>query len=586
VREHGGNSAGRATAFDGGAHPDMSRSIHLKMKAIPRKVANMVLRSLGLIALAAATLPAQFNTFPAVNYFKEQWTKPPMRVEIEPVGRLDDFVVSGKLQLSLRSYIELVMANNPDVNLQKLAVYEQQNLIDAAYSPFDPNLDLSFNANRSTTQSTDVLQGAAVRSRLTQNAGITYEQTFDTGTRYTVGFLGVRSGDNSSFTSFNPSLTHRFQVGFTQPLLRDRGRYIQRIPIMVAQSRLDVTEAEVREQVINLLVQAENAYWNVVESRENLNVARNNLDLRLAFLERSRRELELGAISPLDIYQPEQQFASAQVAVTQTQYRLEQAEDVVRRWIGADLDPDIRNVAIELSEAADPPASAPVLDREEQVVRALQLRPEVEQRRRLLEIDDLNIRASTNELRPELNLTGNYTSAGQAGVFFERSLTDDAPAPPPTPLGWTTSLDQIFQFRFPTYSMGLTLNLPLRNRRAAADLANSSIQKKRDLYQLRSQEQRIRQEVLNAVAGVELAKAALEQATVARDFAQKRVDAEQKKYDLGVQVAFFVLEAQTDLAAANADVVAQSIAYRRSMLDLLQATGELLEARGVSIQYD
>jgi outer membrane protein TolC len=398
--------------------------------------------------------------------------------------------------------------------------------------------------------------------------------------------LGVRSGDNSSFTSFNPSLTHRFQVGFTQPLLRDRGRYIQRIPIMVAQSRLDVTEAEVREQVINLLVQAENAYWNVVESRENLNVARNNLDLRLAFLERSRRELELGAISPLDIYQPEQQFASAQVAVTQTQYRLEQAEDVVRRWIGADLDPDIRNVAIELSEAADPPASAPVLDREEQVVRALQLRPEVEQRRRLLEIDDLNIRASTNELRPELNLTGNYTSAGQAGVFFERSLTDDAPAPPPTPLGWTTSLDQIFQFRFPTYSMGLTLNLPLRNRRAAADLANSSIQKKRDLYQLRSQEQRIRQEVLNAVAGVELAKAALEQATVARDFAQKRVDAEQKKYDLGVQVAFFVLEAQTDLAAANADVVAQSIAYRRSMLDLLQATGELLEARGVSIQYD
>jgi len=546
----------------------------------------MVLRSLCLILLAATTLPAQFNTFPAVNYFKEQWTKPPMSVEIESVSRLDDFVASGKLQLSLRSYIELVMANNPDVNLQKLAVYEQQNLIEAAYSPFDPALDLSFNANRSTTQSTDVLQGAAVRSRLTQNAGLTYEQTFDTGTRYTVGFAGVRSGDNSSFTSYNPSLTHRFQLGFTQPLLRGRGRYVQRIPIMVAESRLDLTEAQVREQVINLLVQAENAYWNVVESRENLSVARNNLDLRRAFLERSRRELELGAISPLDIYQPEQQFASAQVAVTQTQYRLEQAEDVVRRWIGADLDPDIRTVPIELTESADPPATAPVLDREEQVSRALQLRPEIEQNLRLLEIDDLTIRASTNELRPELNLTGNYTSAGQAGVFYERSLIDDAPAPPPTPLGWTTSLDQIFQFRYPTYSMGLTLNLPLRNRRAAADLANSSIQKKRDLYQLRGQEQRIRQEVLNAVAGVELAKAALEQATVARDFAQKRVDAEQKKYDLGVQVAFFVLEAQTDLAAANADVVAQSIAYRRSMLDLLQSTGELLEARGVAIRYD
>jgi outer membrane protein TolC len=546
----------------------------------------MVLRSLAFFLLAASTLAAQFDAFPAVNYFKEQWSRPPVGVEIESVSRLDDFLVNGKLQLSLRSYIELVMANNPDVNLQKLAVYEQENLIEAAHSPFDPLLDLSFNANRSTNQSTDVLQGAAVRSRLTQNAGITYEQTFDTGTRYTVGFSGVRSGDNSSFTSFNPSLTHRFQLGFTQPLLRGRGRYIQRIPIMVAESRLDLTAAQVREQIINLLTQAENAYWNVVEARENLAVARNNLGLRSAFLDRSRRELELGAISPLDIYQPEQQFASAQVAVTQIQYRLEQVEDVVRRWIGADLDPDIRNAPIELTEAVDPPSSVPVLNREEQVARALELRPEIEQSRRLLEIDDLNIRASTNDLRPELNLTGNYISAGQAGLFYERSLIDDAPAPPPTPLGWTTSLDQIFQFRYPTYSMGLTLNLPLRNRRAAADVANSSIQKKRDLYQLRSQEQRIRQEVLNAVAGVELAKAALEQATVARDFAQKRVDAEQKKYDLGVQVAFFVLEAQTDLAAANADVVAQSVAYRRSMLDLLQSTGELLEARGVSIRYD
>lgn len=545
----------------------------------------MVLRSLTLILLAVSTLSAQFDTFPAVNYFKEQWTRPPVSVEIESVSRLDDFLVNGRLQLSLRSYIELVMANNPDVNLQKLSVYEQQNLIEAAHSPFDPTLDLSFNANRSTNQSTDVLQGAAVRSRLTQNAGITYEQTFDTGTRYSVGFSGVRSGDNSSFTSFNPSLTHRFQLGFTQPLLRGRGRYVQRIPIMIAESRLNLTEAQVREQIINLLTQAENAYWNVVEARENLSVAENNLDLRRAFLDRSRRELELGAISPLDIYQPEQQFASAQVGVTQIQYRLEQVEDVVRRWIGADLDPDMRNVPIELTESADPPATVPVLNREEQVAKALELRPEIEQNRRLLEIDDLNIRASTNDLRPELNLTGNYISAGQAGVFYERSLIEDAPAPPPTPLGWTTSLDQIFQFRFPTYSMGLTLNLPLRNRRAAADLANSSIQKKRDLYQLRSQEQRVRQEVLNAVAGVELAKAALEQATVARDFAQKRVDAEQKKYDLGVQVAFFVLEAQTDLALANADVVAQSIAYRRSMLDLLQATGELLEARGVSVRY-
>jgi outer membrane protein TolC len=94
----------------------------------------------------------------------------------------------------------------------------------------------------------------------------------------------------------------------------------------------------------------------------------------------------------------------------------------------------------------------------------------------------------------------------------------------------------------------------------------------------------VRLDVLNAVAGVELAKAALSQAEVARDFSQKRLDAEQRKYDLGVQEAFFVLQAQNDLVDAEAGVLAQSIAYRRTMLTLLRATGELLEARGVVLR--
>src|SRR5690606_29769074 len=119
------------------------------------------------------------------------------------------------------------------------------------------------------------------------------------------------------------------------------------------------TEAQVQQQVIQLLFQAESAYWDVVSQRESLRVRENNLELARAFLDRSRRELELGAISPLDIYQPEQQFASSQVGVTQARYRLQQAEDAVRRWIGADLHPDIRSLPLTLTESAEPPTAPP-----------------------------------------------------------------------------------------------------------------------------------------------------------------------------------------------------------------------------------
>ena len=546
----------------------------------------MLVRLVCLTSVAALLAVAQFATFPDKGYFREQWQAPPLDIEIESVGRLDDFYFDGKIELSLRSYIELVMANNPDINLQKLAVFEQQNAIQRAFSPFDPTLNLGFTTNRSTTLPNDILEGADVRTNLNQRGNFTYSQTFDTGTNYTVGYVGGKTANNSQFRNFNPSITQSLQFTVSQPLLRDRGRHVQRIPIFVARSRLKLTEEQVRERVIGLLVQSENAYWDVIDQRESLRVRENNLELARAFLERSRRELELGAISPLDIYQPEQQFATAQVGVTQFQYRLQQAEDTIRRWIGADLDPTLRYAPLVLTETAEPPIYIPSFEPEEQVAKALRLRPELGQNRRSLEIDDLNIRSSTNQLRPNLMLNANYSAQGRGGNFFERTLLGSGSTSTVVPGGFPDALDQLFQFRFPTYGFGFTLQIPIRNRRAAANLADARIQKRRDLYSLRSSEQQVREEVLNAVAGVEQSKAGILQATVARDFAQKRLDAEQKKYDLGVTTAFLVLDSQTKLVDAEADLLAQVIAYRRSMLNLLRATGDLLETRGVVLLYD
>lgn len=550
----------------------------------------MIQRSIALLltqALCAATAPAQFSVFPDKAYWKEMWQAPPSAVELEPVSKLEDYVVDGKVQLSLRAYVELVMANSPNINLQKLSVYQQQNAIQRALSPFDPTFTATFNANRSETPSNDLLQGANVRSNLNQNGRATYNQTFDTGTQFQTGYISNRTSNNSSFTTFNPSVTQTLQLQITQPLLRGLGRGIQRLPYLIAESRLDQTAAQVRQQIIQLLFQAETAYWDVISQRENLRVRENNLELARAFLERSRRELELGAISPLDIYQPEQQFATSQVGVTQARYRMQQAEDNVRRWIGADMHPDIRNLPLTLTESAEPPTAPPTFDAEELVKVAMNLRPEIEQRRQAIEIDDLSIKQATNGLRPDLSITGLYSSTGRGGNFFDRTLTGSGGAAGAVvPGGLSDALSQLFGFNIPTYQVGLSLQLPLRNRRAAADLADAAIQKKRDLFQFRAIEQDIRLDVLQAVAGVELSKAAVQQAAVAQDFAQKRLDAEQRKYDLGVTTAFIVLDAQDTLVRAEADLIDQAIAYRRALLTLDRATGEILQKRGVELKYD
>jgi outer membrane protein len=537
-------------------------------------------------SLAAQVAPFEVTPFPKPGYFRETlFAKPVSRVELQGPARLDDFVRDGKLELSLNSYLELVMANNTEIQIQRLSVETPRNQILRAQGIFDPIFTGSFNNERRKTPSNDALAGAETVAELSQRAPFNFTQLLPTGTQYTASFSGSKSSSNSGFRNFNPALTSNMGISFTQPLLRNRGRLVNKLNIMVAQSRVRKAEFDMTTQLLGLLTDAETAYWNLIQARENLRVREAGLDLAHEALKRAQRELELGALSPLDIFDPEQQYAAARIEVSQAQYALRQAEDALRRQIGADLDPQVRTLPIVLTEDVLPPVTAPI-DPEAQVAKALALRPDLKSAMQSLDIDDLNIRSAANSLKPELSLTGNYVSQGRGGNFYEREdvFGGGGTVINMIPGGFGTALDQVFGFRYPVYSFGLTLRLPIRDRRAAADYADALIAKKRDALEVRSVEQQIRLEVLNAVNQVESSKAAVELAQQSREYAQKYLEAEQKKYELGTTQIFFVLRAQERLIQAEAAVVTNSVNYRRNLLNLMRRTGDLLEQRNIVIR--
>jgi outer membrane protein TolC len=342
-------------------------------------------------------------------------------------------------------------------------------------------------------------------------------------------------------------------------------------------------EYDFRDQLLQLLQQAESAYWDVIESRERLRVQEEYRKLSDAALKRAQRELELGALSPLDIYRPQQQYATSEIAVSQEQYQLAQGVDVLRKLMGVDLNPDVRKLPIVLTETVAPPAEESAVDVESAVDKALAMRPDLKSVRQSLDVDELGIKSSTNALRPDLSLTGGYTSKGRGGIYYARDpITNDLISTVPGGMG--SALNQMFGFGVPVYQFGLTLRLPIRDRRATADLANSLVQKRIDVLRERSTMERIRLDVLNAANNLESSKAGVKLAKVATDFAKKQVEAEQKKYDLGTNVMYFVLAAQTDLVNAESELVRQSVNYRRSLLNLYRFTGELLEQRGIVLK--
>lgn len=538
--------------------------------------------------ILAAGASAQVSSFPKPAYFRQTFAQPIPHIELKEPVRLRDFVAGGNLELSLKAYLELVMSNNTDIQIQMLSVETPKNAIERAFSTWDPNATAQFSNTRSTSASVSTLAGANTVKTLNQPVSFGYSQVLPTGAQYTVGFTADKNTTNSSFATLNPALSAGLNFNFSQPLIRNRGYYVNHLNLTIARSRFRQSGLTLRTQLLNLVNSAEGSYWDVIQARENLRVAESALKLADQSLNLAKQEFKLGARAQLDLYNPEQQRASADLAVSQARFALAQTENALRKQIGADLDPEIRKLPVVLTETVEVAGAAPILDPEAEVQKAMTLRPDLRAAVQALDIDDLSIQQTRNSMLPSLNVVASYQTQGIGGIYYPLStfdsLTGVTARPAPLPGGFGDALSQMFNFGFPVYSFGLNLQLPIRSHAAAADFADALVQKKRDSLVVRNTQQQIRLSLLNAVNNLESSRKSVELALVAADFARKSLDAENQKYQLGIDPMQFVLQAQNALTQAEASVVQAQVGLRRNMLNLLTQTGELLDDRGIVVQ--
>jgi outer membrane protein len=534
---------------------------------------------------------AQMSSFPKPNYFREvlQEDQDQGRTAADPV-RLKDFVVSGKLELSLKNYLELVMANNTDIAVTFLSLDMPRNNITSAFGVWDPTATASFSSTRSTSVPTNPSQSqnaslGSTAKTLSQPLSLTYSQALDTGTSYQVGFGGIKSSYSNSFSSYNPSLSSSMSFAVTQNLIRSRSRYVNRLPVMQAQSTFRRAEFNLRASLLTWVNTAESTYWRVVSARENVGVQVKARDTSKANLDFVQKQLDLGAVSPLDIFNPEGQLASADLALSQARFALEQAEDALRHQIGVDLDPVLCKLPIELTEPVDISTTSLDLDTEKEVRKALDNNPNVKAAMQALDIDDLGIQSANNLLLPQLTFTASYAGAGQGGIYTSSGSTLlGGGASLVIPGGLTDALSQMFGLNNPTYRGSINLTLPIRNRTASMNLANSLVSKKTDALNLRNTQQATRLNVLTAISTLNGAIESLRLAKIQDDLQQKNYEAEKQKYELGTDINQNVVIALQALVVADSSVVTAQINVRTSILNLYTQTGELLDERGIIVK--
>src|SRR5881394_533278 len=484
---------------------------------------------------------------------------------------LQDHVANGKLVVALDDSIRLALANNTDIHINRSQIDFALDNLQRSHSPFDPVATSSLSDSRAKAPAISTTQGATILDTLSQSAGLGYAQTFQTGTNFQANVSGSKIATNSSNQFVNPSLSTNLQFTLTQPLLRNFGFFPNRAPIFIAQNNLKQARANFTAEVSNIILQVVGDYWSVILARENLEVQRKSLDEAQKSYDHDKKALSLGALPPLDIYRSESQVASQRVGVIQAEYALKQNADVFRQDIGTDLDPAMRVLDLELTDQPAPTGELPSMDIATALARALANRPEFEAAKEQLASDELAIRLQHNNLKPDLELSGFYWGNG---LNSSASGVD---------IGLTGSLSQSFHFTYPTYGASLSLLLPVRRHSAQASLADALVGRSRDQYQERRTNQSITLEVTNAVHALEQAKLSMEAAKIARDLAQETLHADERKYELGAETVFFVLDAQNQLAQAEQNLIQAQVNFQLAVASVDHATGDLLDHHHVQI---
>ena len=507
----------------------------------------------------------------------------PETVQVREVQGLTERMAGGKLRLTVKDFLELVLRNSTDINLTRVDVYTAADQIMAAHAVFDPAVSLGFNTLRSISPQSSQIGGASTLSTLTQNSFLNYQQLLPTGQTASAGFVGTRSSNNSAFNLFNPGVYGTLSFSLVQPLLQNRNGIQFKAPLEIARSQLTITSRQSEARIADIVAAAAGQYWDAIRARDNIKVLQQTLDLAQKSYERDKQALDLGALAGLDIYQSETQVAQRKTDLLQAQYTYRSALDGLRRLMGADVTPEMRSIEIVLS---DDPAALPraeILPYEDALTAALRIRPEIDAAHRRVTIDDLNARVARNLMLPRFDLTVQGQSVGLGGNSVAQTSALGITIPAVTG-GLPDTLGQVFGFNSPSYGAGIQMTLPFRSTAARAQLADALVSKTRERYTERQIEQQIIQDVRLALNAIDLANATIESASLARDLAKKNVDAEQQKYELGTITAFEMLDSQSRLSSAESTVLNAYVGYQQAYISHQRATWTLLNGLGMVLE--
>lgn len=378
-----------------------------------------------------------------------------------------------------------------------------------------------------------------------------------TGGEATVQLPINRTETNNPFSTLNPSVTTDLEISYSQPLLRNAGRWANTHRIRVAALQQGVEEARTKLEVIRQIAAADRAYWRLNAAQRELEVRQQQYELAREQLERAKRRVRAGDAAEIEITRAEEGVAERleAIIVAQNDVRLRQRE----------LKQIINVPGLELgSDAAITPTTEPdpvryELEEDALVQTALDKRMELLELELQLTIDQSTIAFNRNQALPLFTVDYTYRINGLGGDLNE-------------------SLDQLQEDDFNDQILGVSAEIPIGNRAAKSVVQQAILERLQRLATRELRRQEITQEVLDAIDSIRSGWQRVLAARQSSLLAARTVAAEERQFEVGMNTSTDVLDAQTRLAEAQLAEIDAVTEYQIAQVDLAFATGTLLGA--------
>ena len=470
------------------------------------------------------------------------------------------------LRLTADEAVRMALENNLGIQAERLSPEINTLAIAQARAAYAPTFFSNF-STRSSTQppSSFITGGSAILTSesMRQDGGLQQLVPWGGG-RYTLSLDGSKLTTSAIDSRFNPQLSSNLSAQFVQPLLRNFKIDSVRQQIETTRNNQVIADIGLREQVTLTTQAVRNAYFDLIGALEGQKVARQSLDLALQSLKNNQTRVEVGTMAPIDIIEAEAEVAANEENLINAEARIKTIEDRLRALIMNPSQADFWSLRLE---PGDSPSLTPIaIDVEAAIANAMANRTDIARLKKQLDNVDVSIRFARNQRLPGLDVTADYNVVGVAGTQFVFGSGFPPPVESQSQRAFSEALRDVFGQDFRTWRVALNFNYPIGTSTAEAGLAASRLQRQQGSASLRELELQVATAVRDAARQVETNLRRVEATRKARDRAERRLEAQEKRMTVGLSTTFELVQAQRDLARQRQQEVNAMIDYNRSII--------------------